>query len=65
MEAIEALTTRVSSSMLVHPGPDELELHSILSAAIRAPDHGHLRPWRFTILRGAARERLGALMGKT
>jgi nitroreductase len=65
MEAIEALTTRVSGGVLVDPGPDELELHSILSAAIRAPDHGRLRPWRFTILRGAARERLGALMGKT
>ena len=65
MEAIEALTTRVSGSVLVDPGPDELELHSILSAAIRAPDHGRLRPWRFTIVRGAARERLGALMGKT
>jgi nitroreductase len=65
MEAIEALTTRVSGGVLVDPGPDELELHSILSAAIRAPDHGRLRPWRITVLRGAAREKLGALMGET
>ncbi len=65
MEAIAALTTRVSGKLLVDPGPDELALHSILSAATRAPDHGRLRPWRFTVIRGAARERLGALMGKT
>ena len=62
MEAIDALTQRVSGTGLVDPAPDELELHSILSAAVRAPDHGRLRPWRFTILRGAARRRLGLLM---
>jgi len=64
VEAIEALTTRVSGTTLIEPGPDALELHSILSAAVRAPDHGRLRPWRFTIVRGAARQRLGELMGK-
>jgi len=62
MEAIEALTTRVSGSALVDPAPDELVLHTILSAALRAPDHGRLRPWRFTVVRGAARRRLGELM---
>ncbi len=64
MEAIEALTMRVSGGTLVDPAPDELELHSILSAAIRAPDHGRLRPWRFAVVRGAARQRLGELMAK-
>ena len=64
VEAIEALTARVSGTTLIEPGPDELELHSILSAAVRAPDHGRLRPWRFTVLKGAARQRLGELMGK-
>src|SRR5438132_1516123 len=62
MEAMEALTKRVSGSVLIDPAPDELELHSILSAAIRAPDHGRLRPWRFTVVKGAARQRLGELM---
>ena len=62
MDAMEALTKRVSGSVLIDPAPDELELHSILSAAIRAPDHGRLRPWRFTVVKGAARQRLGELM---
>ena len=64
MEAMEALTKRVSGSVLIDPAPDELELHSILSAAIRAPDHGRLRPWRFTVVKGAARQRLSDLMTK-
>jgi nitroreductase len=64
MDALDALTQRVSGSGLIEPAPDELELHSILSAAMRAPDHGRLRPWRFIVLRGAARNRLGALMGE-
>jgi nitroreductase len=65
MEAIEALTTRVSGSKLIEPAPDELELHSLLAAAARAPDHGRLRPWRFIVVRGDARRRLGALMADT
>jgi len=64
MEAIDALTARVSGSDLVDPAPDELELHTILSAAVRAPDHGRFRPWRFTVLRGIARNRLGALLAE-
>ena len=64
MDALDALTQRVSGSGLIEPAPDDLELHSILSAAMRAPDHGRLRPWRFVILRGEARKRLGALMAE-
>jgi len=28
---------------------------------VRAPDHGKLRPWRFFVIRGAAREKLSEL----
>jgi len=64
VEALDALTKRVSGSGLVEPAPNELELHSILAAAARAPDHGRLRPWRFIVLRGEARRRLGSLMAR-
>ena len=50
MDAITALTTRVSGTVLEEPGPDALELHTLLAAAARAPDHGKLRPWRFTVV---------------
>jgi nitroreductase len=62
MDAIEALTSRRSPVKLVDPAPSDEQIASILSAAIRAPDHGRLRPWRFIILRGEARERLGKVL---
>ena len=37
-------------------------LEVLLSAAVRAPDHGQLAPWRFTILEGASRGILGDAM---
>ena len=65
MQAIEALTTRVSAGGLTEPAPDDTALMTILGAAARAPDHGRLRPWRFVIVRGDARKRLGDLMAAT
>ena len=44
------------------PGPDDAQLRRILEAGAAAPDHGRLRPWRFIVVRGAARERLGGLL---
>lgn len=41
--------------------PDGADLDLILDAALRAPDHGRLRPWRFVLIRGAAREELGEI----
>ena len=35
---------------LVAPGPDAAQLATILSAAMRTPDHGKLAPWRFAII---------------
>lgn len=46
---------------LVEPGPDEEDLRRMAAAALRAPDHGGLVPFRFAVVRGAARERLAAL----
>jgi nitroreductase len=65
MDAIEALTTRRSPAKLVEPAPSEEQLALMLRAGARAPDHGRLRPWRFIVLRGAARERFGEVMAQT
>jgi len=62
MQAIEALLTRHSARTLTEPAPDEGALELIFASATRAPDHGRLRPWRFIVVRGAARERFGALL---
>ena len=55
MDTIEALLSRASATVLVEPAPEGAVLEQVLEAGLRAPDHGHLRPWRFVLIRGAAR----------
>lgn len=62
MQAIDALLERRSAKTLLDPAPDDGALELLLECASRAPDHGRLRPWRFIVIRGAGRERLGELM---
>jgi nitroreductase len=61
MEALEAVLTRqsVPPVFLGEPGPEGAALERILAAGASAPDHGKLRPWRFIVIRGPARARLG------
>ncbi|WP_415903143.1 NAD(P)H nitroreductase [Neptuniibacter sp. QD29_5] len=61
MEALELLHNRVSCPVLNEPGPTEEQLKNIYQAALRAPDHGALRPWRFLSVQGEARAKLGEL----
>lgn len=49
----------VPSRLLCAPGPDATQIQTILSSAVRVPDHGRLTPWRFISIRGAARRALG------
>ena len=64
MNAIDALLTRTSWARLVEPAPAQDELELIYKAALRAPDHGLLRPWRFLVIKGEARDALGELFVK-
>lgn len=61
--ALEALRSRrsVAALQLREPGPSETEIDAALDVALRAPDHGALRPWRFVLIRGGARARLSEL----
>jgi nitroreductase len=59
MNVIEAIESRASAVKLSEPGPTRLHLEQILLAGTRAPDHGRLRPWRFAVMEGAAKMRLG------
>ena len=60
-DSIENLLSRVSVKLLGEPAPDDAQLRVIFEAAVRAPDHGKLRPWRFFVVRGDARQRLSDL----
>ena len=42
---------------LTEPAPSDAELATLLRLATRVPDHGKLFPWRFVVLRGAAKQR--------
>lgn len=54
---LDALLGRRSTSSLTEPGPTDAQIDAILRAATTAPDHGRLRPWRFVVVRGEARDR--------
>jgi len=62
MDILEAIHTRQSiSKVKPDPVPRDLIEH-ILAAAVQAPNHHKVRPWRFVVLTGGARERLGEAM---
>jgi nitroreductase len=65
MDAMELLLTRSSGVKLTDPAPSDAEFEQILKAAVRAPDHGRLKPWRFLSIRGAGRDKLGDLYVET
>jgi nitroreductase len=61
MDALDALLNRVSAPRLTEPAPDQLQRQVLFRAALRAPDHGQMRPWRFLTVEGRDRNQLGEL----
>jgi len=61
--ALQALLGRysVGPKHLVEPGPSDEQLAWMTQAALRAPDHAELVPYRFKLVRGAAKEGMAAL----
>lgn len=64
MQAIDLLLARRSARSLTGPAPDAAALDLILACAVRAPDHGRLRPWRFVLVRESARAAFGELLAQ-
>jgi nitroreductase len=66
MDAIEALRSRVSVLPRLMDGrePDEADVAELLDLAVCVPDHGMVRPWRFVVIRGSDRERLGEVFAE-
>jgi nitroreductase len=59
--ALDLLQNRrsVLAKNLSEPGPDKQQLETILSIAARVPDHRKLEPWRFIVIEGDSRKKLG------
>jgi nitroreductase len=64
MQTIETLLRRYSGRVLREPAPDEGALRLMLESALRAPDHGRLRPWAFLVIEGEGRSRFGNLLAE-
>lgn len=64
---LDLLKTRrsVPPALLDEPGPDRAQLDTILTAAARVPDHGKLAPWRFIVIAGDARAKVGEVIAAT
>jgi len=60
MDLFEALRSRRSIGKL-DGDVSEDEIRTLVEAGLWAPNHKLTNPWLFTIVRGAARERLGSL----
>ncbi len=55
----------IPASELIDPAPNEQQLDAILQAAMSAPDHGNLKPFRFLIIQGDARAELSKVFETT
>lgn len=62
MDALDAILARRSTGRLTEPAPSGADLDRILEAAAAAPDHGELRPFRFVVLAGGAKEAFGHVL---
>lgn len=64
MNGIDCLLSRrsIPAKCLTGPGPSDAQLTVALDAALRAPDHGRMQPWRFRLIRGAARAKFAELL---
>jgi|GEM_PF-138337 len=59
---LDLLIGRRSAAALTTPAPRDDQLATILRAAASVPDHNKLRPYRFVVIRGEARQRFGAAL---
>lgn len=65
MDAIEALLTRTSAKTIGTQPIAAEHLQIAYAAAVRAPDHGRLRPWRFMMIEGDARGPFALVLAET
>jgi nitroreductase len=65
MDVFEAIHTRHS---IGHVKPDPVPralIEKTLAAAVQAPNHYRVRPWRFVVVTGVGREKLGEVMAQS
>ena len=64
MNVLEAIYHRQSIGAMKPDPVTRSDIEKLLSAAVQAPNHYKVRPWRFIVMTGAGRERLGQVMAQ-
>ncbi|MEO8089079.1 MAG: nitroreductase [Gemmatimonadales bacterium] len=64
MDAIAAINQRISVRRFRSDPVSRETIEQLLACAVRAPNHKLTEPWRFTVLTGAARDRLAEIRAK-
>src|SRR5512142_2178529 len=65
MDTIEAIRTRTSIKRFTRQPVEREKIEQLLDAGAQAPNHYKVRPWRFVVVSGEARVRLGNLMAES
>lgn len=62
MELFEAIHNRQTQGKVKQDPLPRETIEKLLSAAVQAPNHHRVRPWRFVVLTGEGRNKLGDVM---
>jgi len=62
MDVIQAIHSRHSVKKVKPDALPREMIEQLLQAAVQAPNHHKVRPWRFVVLTGTGRDRLGDVM---
>lgn len=62
MDALEAIRSRTSVKRFTAQSVERGTIEQLLEAGAAAPNHHKVRPWRFVVVGGQARERMGDVM---
>lgn len=61
-QVVQFINSRQSIGHLVEPAPTQAQLELAIEAALTAPDHHRLHPWRFIVVQGEQRAAFGELL---
>jgi nitroreductase len=64
MDTIEAIRTRTSVKRFTQQRVEREKIALLLEAGAQAPNHYKVRPWRFIVISGEARNRLGDVLAE-
>ncbi len=65
MSVFEVIKRRRSIGQMAQERPTRAQIEQILEAATHAPNHHNVEPWKFLVLAGTVREKLGAVMAES